>query len=116
MLKVRIDNDFQKYSNEELVELKEEAAYGGHYDPANPYCLKPYDEDEFRNERVYEFNTLKEIENFRQEALNSIDWTEEVRKSFSKWDWLIIDIGLQIDSSEDNLMILHISAHAEWRD
>ena len=116
MLKVKIDNDFQKYSNEELAELKEEATYGGYYYPANPYYLKPYDEDKFRNERVYEFNTLKEIENFRLEASNSISWTEEVCKRFSNWERLKFDIELRIDNSEDNLMIIHISAHAEIRD
>lgn len=114
MVKLRIVNHFQDYTKEQLEKLKEDVY--GHGSACNPYYLKPYNEEKYKHGRVYEFNTLKEIKKFVDSADDEIDYTSEHSETFGQWDWQEIDIDLDIDDSEDNLMVLTISAHDEWRD
>ena len=117
MIKVKIVNNFDKCLEERGEEdLREDLEFGGHCDPTNPFILKPYDKEKFKDGRVVEFENLRDVEAFRKDAENSIDFTEEHAKTFCQWDWQVIDIELHIDDSEDNTMNLCISAHDEWRD
>ena len=117
MIKVKIVNDFDKcLERHGEEELREDVEYGGHIDPTNPFILKPYDKEKFKDGRVVEFENLKDAEAFRKDAANNIEYTEEYAKTFSQWDWQEIDIDLRIVDSEDNTMLLVISAHDEWRD
>lgn len=113
MVKLRIKNEFQGFSEEELAKLRE---YGRCCCPNNPYNLKPYDEEKYKDGRMYEFNTLKDLNTFYKQAQEDIDWTADHARTFGQWDWQELDFDLDIDDSEDNLMVLSISAHDEWRD
>lgn len=116
MVKLRIKNEFQGFSEEVLAELKEDAGHGCCSDAINPYNLKPYDEEKYKDGRMYEFNTLKDLNTFYKQAMEDIDWTEDHARTFGAWSWQELDLDLDIDDSEDNLMVLFISAHDEWRD
>ena len=117
MIKVKIVNDFDKCLEEHgEEELREDMEYGGHIDPTNPFLLKPYDKEEFKDGRVVEFENLRDVETFRKDADNSINYTEEHTNTFCQWDWQEIDIYFRISDSEDNTLILIITAHDEWRD
>lgn len=77
--------------------------------------IKPYDEDRWKNNSVYEFNTLKEMKDFIDSC--DIDFTDEYADvKFNCWYWEEIDIDYYISDEEDNLMILYIGSHEEWRD
>ncbi len=76
--------------------------------------IEEYDETKWKNNAIYEFNTLKELKHFIDTC--EIDFTEEYAERFDEWSWEEIDRDLYIDDSEDNLMIFVISAHDEWRD
>ena len=76
--------------------------------------IKPYDERKWKDQSVYEFNTLKEMKEFIDSC--DIDFTDEYAARFCCWDWEEIDIDYYIDPSEDNLIILRIGSHSEWRD
>ena len=77
MIKVKIVNDFDKCLEEHgEEELREDMEYGGHIDPTNPFLLKPYDKEEFKDGRVVEFENLRDVETFRKDADNSINYTE----------------------------------------
>ncbi len=116
MIKVKIVNDFDRclevYGEKEL---REDAEFDNGY-ATNPFYLKPYDKEKFKDVRVVEFETLKEIEAFRKDAANNIEYTDEHKNSFSNWDWDSIFVQVHIDDSEDNTMILEITAEDEWRD
>ena len=116
MVKLRIENRFQGLSEEVLAELKEDAEYGCSGCAINPYNLKPYDEEKYKDGRMYEFNTLKDLNAFYKQAKEDIDWREDHACTFGQWSWQELDFDLYIDDSEDNLMVLSISAHDEWRD
>lgn len=116
MVKLRIENEFQRFSEEELAELKEEAKYGCRGPAINPYNLKPYDEEKYKDGRTYEFNTLKDLNAFYKQAQKDIDWMKDHAGTFGTWAWQELDLDLDIDDSEDSLMVLSISAHDEWRD
>lgn len=116
MVKLRIENRFQGFSEEVLAELKEDAGYGCSGRAINPYNLKPYDEEKYKDGRTYEFNTLKDLNAFYKQAQEDIDWMEDWKQTFGTWSWQELDLDLDIDDSEDNLMVLSISAHDEWRD
>ena len=105
MIKFKISNMFQQFIPDESSD------YRNTY-----YGLKPYDEDKFKDGKIVYFNSLKEVEAFRKEAHDTIDYTPEKYDTFSNYDWQVIDIELSIDDSEDNLMLLCINAHDEWRD
>ena len=104
-IKVKIENCIQQYKHDEEDYIRD--LYSG---------IAQYDEDKFKDGKVVYFNNLKEVEAFRKEADKTIRYTEEKEKSFSQWDWQVIDIELTIDDTEDNTMNLCISAHDEWRD
>lgn len=116
MIKLLIKNRFQKMTEEDLKCFKEEAEHTQVGCVYNPFYLKEYDKEKWRNGRIYEFNTLKEIKEFYNEAEEEIDYTKEHSDTFSEWTWQVIDITLDIDTSEDNFMVLRIDAYDEWRD
>ena len=116
MVKLRIKNAFQGFSEEDLAVLKMDARNGCCSCPTNPYNLKPYDEEKYKDGRMYEFNTLKDLNTFYEQAQKDIDWKEDHARTFGEWSWQELDFDLYIDDSEDNLMVLSISAHDEWRD
>lgn len=97
----------------------EECLYGKVYDHnlknhVEIRRIEPYDEEKWKNGSVYEFNTLKEVHEFIDSC--DIDFTEEYADRFNSYDWEEIDIDYRIDPSEDNLMVLFIGSHQEWRD
>lgn len=99
--------------------LLEGGLYYDFYDPNAKDVVKRrrierYDEEKWKDGSVYEFNTLSEMADFIESC--DIGFTEDYGKRFSDWDWEEIDIDYYIDTSEDNLMILLISSHNEWRD
>ena len=117
MVKLRIENLFQRNLTKWLEDYKRDIECGYHHgDPGNIYYLRPYDEEKYRDGRVVEFNSLKELKFFYEEARNDIRYTDEHEASFNEWSWQVIDLDLSIDESEDNLMILGISAHDEWQE
>ena len=83
MITVKIHNMFEEYLRdaEDKEEVKEDAMYGHAY-ALNPYNIKEYDTSKFGDGRVMQFNTLKEVEAFRKDAENSIDFTEEHAETF----------------------------------
>lgn len=76
--------------------------------------LEPYDEEKWKNGRIYEFNTLKEVREFTDSC--DIDFTDEYSASFCQWSWEEIDLETYISKDEDNLLIFEINSHEEWRD
>lgn len=76
--------------------------------------VKPYDTEKWKDGRIYEFDTLREVVEF----INScdIEFTEEAEADFTNWTWSELDLDHYIDPSEDNLIIFSISMHEEWRD
>ncbi len=102
-----------------IENVLEDELYYDFYDPNTKEFVKKrriesYDEKKWKDGSVYEFNTLKEMADFIDSC--DIDFTEEYAKRFGNWSWEEIDIEYYIDKSEDNLMILLISSHDEWRD
>lgn len=102
-------------------ELEHGGLYHDFYDPNTGKFVKkrriePYDEEKWKDGSVYEFNTLKEMCDFIDSC--DIDFTEDYEEyeHFNSWYWEEIDIDYYIDKSEDNLMILLISSHAEFRE
>lgn len=117
MIKLLIQNKFQEDLTEECLNfLKEEAENTHHGKPWNPFYLKDYDKDKWKHGRIYEFNNLKELKEFTDAASDEIEYTDEHYDSFNDWSWQGIDFDLDIDTSEDNLMVLYIDAVDEWRD
>lgn len=117
MIKLRIVNYFQDFTEEMLAEAKENAEDGFYICRAiNPYNLKPYDEEKYKDGKVYEFDTLKDLNAFYKQAIDDIDYKQDYAETFSTWSWQEVDHELEISDEEDNLMILSISAHDEWRD
>lgn len=93
--------------------------YFDHYNPDTKETkkirrVKHYDENKWNDGHTYEFNTLKEVINFIDTC--DIDFTDEYGERFCEWDWEEIDIDYYIDSKEDNLIIMLIASHNEWRD
>ena len=76
--------------------------------------IKSYDEKKWKDGSVYEFNSLKEIQEFIDSC--DINFTDEYAKNFNDYNWEEIDINYFIDPSEDNLMRLFIESHKECRD
>ena len=75
--------------------------------------IKQYDEDKWKNDSVYEFDTLKEMKDFIDSC--DIDFTDEYADlKFDRWSWEKIDIDYYIGDKEDNLMFLSIGSHSEW--
>lgn len=117
MIKLRIVNYFQDFTEEMLAEAKENAEDGFYICHAiNPYNLKSYDEEKYKDGKVYEFDTLKDLNAFYKQAIDDIDYKQDYAETFSTWSWQEVDHELEISDEEDNLMILSISAHDEWRD
>lgn len=100
--------------------LLEDGLYSDVYDENTKELVKKrrierYDEEKWKDGSVYEFNTLKEMGEFIESC--DINFTKEYEdRKFGEWSWEEIDIDYYIDPSEDNLMILMISSHCEWRD
>lgn len=115
MIKLKIKNWFQK-----------DADYKEDYDvpgivggcrvtnDSSPEQVKPYDMDKWKDGRIYEFETLKDVKEFIDSC--DIEFTDEVEEGFCDWSWMGMVFGNYIDPSEDNLMIFEISCHPEWRD
>lgn len=99
--------------------LEEDGLYYDFYDSnieefVKKRRIKSYDEEKWKNGSVYDFKTLKEMGKFIKTC--DIDFTEEYAKNnFSRWFWEEIDIEYHIDDSEDNLIILSISSHEDFR-
>lgn len=106
MITLRIENWFQR--NEMATE---EDPF--HYE-VEPFEIKPYNREKWKDGKLYEFKTLRDVINFIDSC--DIDFTEECKATFCKWDWKEIDLDYRIDSSEENLIILEISMHEEWID
>lgn len=116
MVKLRIVNEFQNLTEENLAVAKANENVFRGYGAINPYNLKPYDEEKYKDGKVYDFNTLRDLNAFYEQAIDDIDYKDDYIESFSEWSWQEVDHELKISDEEDNLMILSISAHDEWRD
>lgn len=112
MIKLRIENEFMQEEKEYIEAGKPENWY--HRDL--PFLgLEDYDKEKWKDGKEYEFNSLKELQEF-VDTLN-LKWTEDfMRYNNGTWDWYEIDDILYICKDEDNLMILDIGYHEEWRD
>lgn len=112
MIKLRIINEFIKEEKEWIDSGKPE---NWNYGELPFLGLKEYDKNTWNDGKEYKFNSLKEL----QEFVDSLDleWTDKFDINCNgRWSWYEIDKKLHIDTEEDNLMIIHISYHEEWRD
>lgn len=120
MIKVIIDNMFAReekdfYKNHDpndesyLDTLKEEMFYN----------LKPHNKEKIADGKIYEFENLKSVLKFVDEVSNELHWTKEFTSDdskFNEWNWFNIEVEYSIESSEDNLIALHICGYEDYRE
>lgn len=99
MIKLRIENYLEDREN---------------YDYNGVEKFNDWDREKWRNGKIYEFNTLKEIKDFCDSC--DIDFTEEYAKNFGSWEWEEINTEYDIDPNDDNMMIFAIMWSIEFRD
>lgn len=76
--------------------------------------VKPYDMEKWKNGKIYEFNTLREVNEFIDSC--NLEFTEESIESYTCCDWYNIKIYYRIDQYEDNLINLFITYERESND
>lgn len=108
MIKLKIKNWFEECNSVNIQEFSLETK-----EFVTIRRIEKYDKEKWKNEAIYEFNTLKELQNFIDTC--DICFTEKYAERFGLWDWEEIDLNLYIDNSEDNLMVFDISSHQECR-
>ena len=99
MIKLRIENCFTYEDKDGIV----------HQSPD----VKPFDIEKFGNGRVHKFKTLGEVRNFIRSC--KIEFTDEYRARFSKWNWVEIDGQYWIDGKDMNTIVYAINVHREYR-
>lgn len=115
MFRLKIKNWFQKDENyEEKIVSVDGTVIGYICNETYMSSIKPYDMEKWKDGKLYEFKTLKEVKNFIDSC--DIQFTDECVNSFSEWGWQELDMDYYIDDSEENLIIFSISTHQEWRD
>ena len=110
MIKLKIVNWFQK---DECYKEQLDDRFWRVNESDSDY-VKPYNEEKWKDGRIYEFETLREVLNFTESC--DIDFTDEVKNAMCRWTWYELDFEYSIDASEENLMIFDISMHEEYRD
>ena len=76
--------------------------------------VKPYDMSKWKDGKIYEFNTLREANEFIESC--DLEFTDKSEESYTRYDWYELIIKPYVDPSEDNLIILYISYDREYRD
>lgn len=104
MIKLIIRNDLYNYETKHVLE-------DGKWIEKEIRVVRSYDEEKWKDGRIYEFNTLKEV----QEFINTCDiwFTDEKIDTFNCWTWEEIDKEIWIETCEDNLIVFCISSHEE---
>lgn len=113
MIKLFINNDLEGKEYSELHKFSN--GIGSKMEKVYVRKFEPYDEDKWKDGKIYNFETLKEVINFIDTC--DIDFTDEYAcMEFSTWNWEEIDIDYFINPKEDNRIDLYIGTHQEWRD
>lgn len=107
MITLKIVNWFQKDS--EGADREGPLYYVNDYEPD---FIAPYDEEKWKDEKTYEFETLKDLHYFCETC--DIKFADRVHKLENEWNWYELSFDIYIDESEDNLMIFDISMCENW--
>lgn len=102
MFLVKIHNDLDNYSYpEDMVPSCKAIPWNKKYTPSD--IARKY-----KNGRVYQFTTLKEVGAFLKEAKAEIDFTEDFAENFCSYDYEYIEFNIVIDDQLENVVHLYL--------
>lgn len=102
MFLVKIHNDLYNYDFPEDMVPACEIPWNKKYTPSN--IARKY-----KNGRVYQFTTLKEVGAFLKEAKAEIDFTENFKENFCSYDYEYIEFDTVIDDQLENVIHFYLA-------
>jgi hypothetical protein len=103
MFLVKIHNDLDNYDSypEDIDSSRKKISWNKKYTPSD--IARKY-----KNGRVYQFMTLKEVGAFLKEAKAEINFTEDYAENFSGYDCECIEFDIVIDNQLENVIHLYL--------